>query len=78
MKFELKDLQMELENMGFEENELQQNMSLADDLGVDSTEMIDLCSTLFKKHQVRIPSTEFKKLGSKPISEFIDYVNSMI
>ncbi|MCX8059272.1 MAG: acyl carrier protein [Spirochaetes bacterium] len=71
---ELRD--MISEKLGIEKEQITENASFINDLGVDSLEQVELIMELEKKFDITIPDEDQDKLGT--VGDLLKYLNSKL
>jgi acyl carrier protein len=62
-----------VDKLGIDQDKLRYDASFADDLGVDSLDVLELLVTIEKEFQLTIPDEEAEKI--KTVGQLIDYVD---
>jgi acyl carrier protein len=59
----LEDIKVLMETEGFSDTEITAGTNLNDDLGMDSTEIVDLCVTVEKEFKIILDPDHFETVG---------------
>ena len=72
MAVEQKVKQIIVEQLGVDENQVDNNASFVDDLGADSLDIVELVMELEEEFEITIPDDQAEKI--KTVGEAIDYI----